>query len=146
MSNAQKMIVFNPIGWIIGSIIGAIIVSYIYSFNPPLKVVAETNDSNIAYAGEPYEICRKVKYIRDSTITLDRVITKNLITGDELNINVPSITITRKAGDYSICRNVVMPSYMESGNWVISTYITHNFWWWYHIDKLKDIPIQVLRK
>lgn len=144
MSDKNKKIVFNPIGWIIGGIFGILIIGYFYSFKPPLEVVSEYSEPQEVKAGESYQVCRKIKYFRDASITLDRVMTKNLETGDVLTINTPTIKITREKGFYSICRSVILPTYMESGKWVISTYISHSFWFWTHSFKAKDIEIVVV--
>ena len=138
-----KKIVFNPIGWLVGSLIGMLVVSYVLSLDMPLRVVSEAHGNRYAKAGEPFEICRNVEYTKDATITIDRALLRNLNNGDIININYPSFTINREKGTHNICRKILLPPYLEEGRWTVVTYITHNLWFWHHTTKIKDIPIIV---
>ena len=144
MSDTHKRIVFNPIGWIIGGLIGIIVVYYIVSLQMPIKVLKEGNNPKIAFSGEPYQICRNVEYLRDATIILDRALLKNLENGDVININLASVTIAREKGKYQICRLIPLPPYMEEGKWIINTFITWEYGIWEHTAKAKDIDIVVV--
>ena len=144
MSDTHKRIVFNPIGWIIGGLVGIIVVCYIVSLQMPIKILKEGDNPKIAFSGEPYQICRNVEYLRDATIVLDRALLKNLDNGDIININLASVTITREAGKYQICRLITLPPYMEDGDWTIITYISWSYGLWTHSFKAKDIEIVVV--
>jgi len=156
MSNEHKQIVFNPIGWIIGTIIGVLVISYFISYKSPVNILDMTvltnKNSNIKYnnrtavAGEPYQICRKVKYTRDSTIRIDRALLKNLDNGDVISINFPDFSITRKSGIYSVCRYIPMPKFMDEGNWKIKTFVTWEYGLWKHTEEIKDVDIYVYQK
>lgn len=144
VSDRIKRIVFNPIGWIIGGLIGIIVVYYIVSLQMPIKVLKEGDNPKIAFSGEPYQICRNVEYLRDATIVIDRALLKNLDNGDTININLGSVTITRKEGKHQACRVILLPFYMEEGKWIISTFITWEYGIWKHTAKTKDIEIVVV--
>lgn len=144
MSDRIKRIVFNPIGWIIGGLIGIIVAYYIVSLQMPIKVLKEGDNPKIAFSGEPYQICRNVEYLRDATIVIDRALLKNLDNGDTININLGSVTITRKEGKHQACRVILLPFYMEEGKWIISTFITWEYGIWKHTAKTKDIDIVVV--
>lgn len=144
MSNRNKRIVFNPIGWIVGGLIGIIAISFFYSFQMPVQVLKEGNNPKIAFSGEPYQICRSIEYLRDATIVLDRALLKNLENGDVININLASVTIAREKGKYQICRLIPLPPYMEEGKWIINTFITWEYGIWKHTAKAKDIEIVVV--
>ena len=108
MSDRIKRIVFNPIGWIIGGLIGIIVAYYIVSLQMPIKVLKEGDNPKIAFSGEPYQICRNVEYLRDATIVIDRALLKNLDNGDTININLASVTIAREKGKYQVCRLILL--------------------------------------
>ena len=144
VSDRNKRIVFNPIGWIIGGLIGIIVVYYIVSLQMPIKILKEGDNPKIAFSGEPYQVCRNVEYLRDATIVLDRALLKNLDNGDTININLASVTITREEGKYQVCRLIPLPPYMEDGDWTIITYISWSYGLWTHSFKAKDIEIVVV--
>ena len=144
MSDRIKRIVFNPIGWIIGGLIGIIVVYYFVSLQMPIKILKEGDNPKIAFSGEPYQICRNVEYLRDATIVLDRTLLKNLDNGDTININLASVTITREKGKYQVCRLILLPPYMEEGKWIINTFTTWEYGIWKHTAKTKDIEIVVV--
>lgn len=144
MSDTHKIIVFNPIGWIIGGLIGIIVVYYNVSLQMPIKILKEGDNPKIAFSGEPYQVCRNVEYLRDDTIVLDRALLKNLDNGETINIKLASVTITREEGKYQICRLIPLPPYMEDGEWTIITYISWSYGLWTHSFKAKDIEIVVV--
>lgn len=145
MSTRNKNIIFNPIGWIVGGFLGILAIMYFLSLKSPVQVLHPelVHNEPIAYVGEAYTICRNVEYIRDSSITLQRVLLKNLTNGVEYNIDLSTIRITRSAGEYNICRAVPLPSFMEEGSWTISTYIGWNYLLFSHVVKVKDIDVMV---
>ena len=143
VSDRIKRIVFNPIGWIIGGLIGIIVAYYIVSLQMPIKVLKEGDNPKIAFSGEPYQICRNVEYLRDATIVIDRALLKKLDNGDTININLASVTITRE-GKHQVCRLILLPFYMEEGKWIINTFITWEYGIWKHTVKTKDIDIVVV--
>lgn len=144
VSDRIKRIVFNPIGWIIGGLIGIIVVYYIVSLQMPIKVLKEGDNPKIAFSGEPYQICKNVEYLRDATIVIDRALLKNLDNGDTININLASVTITREEGKHQVCRLILLPLYMEEGKWIINTFYTWEYGIWKHTAKTKDIDIVVV--
>ena len=144
VSDRIKRIVFNPIGWIIGGLIGIIVAYYIVSLQMPIKVLKEGDNPKIAFSGEPYQICRNVEYLRDTTIVIDRALLKILDNGDTININLASVTITREEGKHQVCRLILLPPYMEEGKWIINTFITWEYGIWKHTAKTKDIDIVVV--
>ena len=144
MSDTHKRIVFNLIGWIIGGLIGIIVVYYFVSLQMPIKILKEGDNPKIAFSGEPYQICRNVEYLRDASIVLDRSLFKNLDNGDTININLASVTITREKGKYQVCRLILLPPHMEEGKWILNTFTTWEYGIWKHTAKTKDIEIVVV--
>ena len=144
MSDRNKKIVFNPVGWIVGGLIGIIAISFFYSFQMPVQVLKEGNNPKIAFSGEPYQVCRSVEYLQDATIVLDRALLKNLENGDVININLASVTVAREKGKYQICRLIPLSPYMEEGKWNINTFITWEYGIWKNTAKAKDIDLVVV--
>lgn len=146
MSDNKKQIVFNPVGWFFGLIIGALVVSYAYSFKMPIKVIKEGSNAETAFAGEPYTLCRDIVYSNDTHLILDRSLIRHLPGGVEFTISLASISVTREAGAYSVCRIVPFPprAYMEPGEWTIRTSVTWKYFIWTQTRSINDVTVTVL--
>ena len=146
MSERAKLALTDKHGWVFGVIAGLLIWSWFYAQTPPLASKDNYDTPSIVFVDEPFKICREVEYFRDTTMRLDRVMIQNNLTKDRYPVSLGSIYITREEGEYNICRNIVIPKDIKTGNWTILTYITYTTFIWTNTMQVKPIPVKVINE
>ena len=111
----------------IGLVLTALLWSFILSQRPAVKVIVTPNEPIVVFSGQPYELCRKVEYLRDARMEMSKALIKNRSNGDTITINFPKVTFERKEGVQTICRTMVLPQGLSLGEWELHTYLTSRF-------------------
>ena len=138
-----KKIVFNPIGWLVGSVIGVLIVSYMLSITPPFKVTnTELGIQEVTRDGS-IEVCRIIEYNRRARVVIDRSYIR-YENGVERRLEGETISVTRDEGLYKVCRKEFLPRDIRVGNWEVITAATYKYGIWEHSFYLEPIPIIVM--
>lgn len=145
-----RRILTDKVGWAVGIVLGLFIWTYIYAQVPPVKVHNTYGAPSVAITGKPYTICRSVEYSEpiignSRSIKLDRSIMQNLKNGDIFTVNLASLTIVREAGHYNVCRDVIIPEYIQAGEWIIKTFITYKSFIWTMSAETTPVPVTVKR-
>ena len=97
--------------------------SFIQSQQPSLKILTTPKEPIVTFAGRPFTLCRKVKYLRDCKVEMSKALIKNKNNGDMVTINFPTVTFERSKGTQTICRSMVLPQGLSLGEWELHTYI-----------------------
>lgn len=145
MSNAHKRIVFNPIGWIIGTLVGIVLISYILSLTHPFKVIYSEVDVQEVPIDGSIEVCRTIDYNRDARVIINRSYIR-YENGLERRLEGETTYITRGKGLYKVCRKEFLPRDIEVGNWEVITTTTYRYGIWEHSFYLESIPIKVIEQ
>ncbi len=145
MSDTHKRIVYNPIGWIIGTLVGMVLISYILSLTHPFKVTYTKVDVQEVVIDGSIEVCRTIDYNRDARVILDRSYIR-YENGVERRLEGETTSITRDKGLYKVCRKEFLPRDIEIGNWEVITATTYKYGIWEHSFYLEPIPIKVIEQ
>lgn len=135
------------IGAMIGAIVATLIGSYAYSQVKFVDIQENPEGIFIVKQGEVFDYCRKVTYIKDSNASLDKAVIKYEDGKQMIIIDFATRNIFREAGfSQKICKRLEITDKMETGNWVIETYLTRKqIPFWSNTVKLKDVYIQIVK-
>lgn len=142
MSNVHKRIVYNPIGWIIGTLVGITLISYTLSLTPPFKVTYTKVDVQEVTRDGSIEVCRTIDYNRNARVIINRSYIR-YENGLERRLEGETTYITRSEGLYKVCRKEFLPRDIAMGNWEVMTTTTYKYGIWEHSFYLESIPIKV---
>lgn len=141
-----KNLLSDKYGVFFGIIIALFILSYYLSFIVPIEVIKDFNKPTYGISGKPVQICREVNYLEDTSITIDRAIMQNKKNGDIFTVSLSSITVARKKGVYDICRSIIIPDFLPSGDWVIRTFISYKYFIWNRTSEITEVPIKLIKE
>ena len=131
---------------IVGLLIAGLALSYLYSKVPVLEVETQIKKPIVVVEGIPFRLCRKVEYKRDATVDMSKAIIKNKANGSYITINFPKVSFERQSGEQTICRDMLLPSGLEMGEWELHTYLTtHHFPFWEHNFEAPVVPLWLTR-
>lgn len=130
-------------GWLIAVMVVGVMFTYVQSLESPVRVLESSTSSSVGYVGHHYKLCRKVEYVRDSALMIDRAFIQNKDNGDIVTLSLPPLTVKRDVGVYNVCRLVMIPNEIDEGDWIIKTYITYDYWIWHHTKEAPEIPVYI---
>ena len=138
-----KSMLFDVKGWVSAVLVFGICFTSYQSLHSPITVRQTAVETNVAYLGNYYKLCRDVEYARSTALTLDRAFIKNTTSGDIYTISLAPLTVVRSKGNYSVCRYILIPDKIETGEWEIKTYATYKYFMWQHTLELESIPVDI---
>lgn len=140
----QDRFKYDKVGILIGFCIMFMILTFAYSRIIPFEIKESPTGIIETKVGNDITICRWVDYKRETSLNMNRAITKNKEDGTMLTINYPEISFIRDVGQTYICRTLTLPKYLEEGRWTIQTYLTvHSFPFWKNTFEIAKIDLNI---
>lgn len=140
-----RRIMHHLIGAFVGIFIAFIAITFIVSEQELISVTDDPTEIVEVHRDKPFTYCRNVKYAKDATIKIDKLLVKYSKSGDMTIISFPSHSFNRVSGfNERICKTSLFPKYSEGGLWTLETYVSYTlFPFWTKSIKLKDVHLDV---
>ena len=135
----------DKLGILIGIFLTFILYTFTISLTPPYIITGSPKGQLVATAGETFTLCRHVKYIRDTEVTISRALTREVDDGLVETINFDNFTVPRTKGENQICRNIRIPRDVPTGVWTFHTYLkVYTTPWWYSTFEGDPVNLRVI--
>lgn len=131
MMNRFKTAISDKLAWVISLSLTIFMYTFALSLYSPLTITGLTFNPSEIKAGESFRLCRTLEYTRDTSVEISRALTRNLEDGTVDTVSFQSIFVPRKRGIKTVCRDIVIPTWVTEGDWVFRTYVrvtTPPFW------------------
>ena len=125
------LVAFNLLMVICAFFIGFLVWTYLSAIRPAIDYVDTPTQQQSVCSGEMFKLCRNMSFTRDVDLSISRSLVKQNENGSTDTVHLNVLSVQRKAGSLSQCRDIYTPYGISEGDYKLHTYITlHEFPFW----------------